>query len=216
MKKMSFVLCLLLSISSLSISALAGWRKDSEDRTWWYHNPDGSYPKNKWEFLGNQWYYFDNDGYMVSNKWIGNYYLGSNGAMLRNTTTPDGYKVGADGAWLVSGEYACTLNSIGDPEWIESRGADSGIKYLNIDSNSFNIAGYFSLKDEDPGNYNEATYQEFNLKFNSNTSFERIEGDPIKMSFEEFIYYKNISLRAALMLHLYIKDGVLVRAQLSP
>ena len=28
------------------------------------------------------------------------YYLGQDGVMLTNTTTPDGYKVGADGAWI--------------------------------------------------------------------------------------------------------------------
>lgn len=29
-------------------------------------------------------------------KW---YYLGTDGVMLKDTTTPDGYQVGADGAW---------------------------------------------------------------------------------------------------------------------
>jgi glucan-binding YG repeat protein len=30
-------------------------------------------------------------------KW---YYCGNDGAMYTNTTTPDGYKVGSDGAWV--------------------------------------------------------------------------------------------------------------------
>ena len=30
------------------------------------------------------------------------YYFGSDGYMLSNTTTPDGYYVGADGAWIES------------------------------------------------------------------------------------------------------------------
>lgn len=37
---------------------------------------------------------------MVASIWIGNYYLGENGAMLTNTTTQDGYKVGSDGEWI--------------------------------------------------------------------------------------------------------------------
>ena len=28
------------------------------------------------------------------------YYLGPDGVMLTNTTTPDGYRVGADGVWI--------------------------------------------------------------------------------------------------------------------
>ncbi|MBP3926204.1 MAG: hypothetical protein J6D13_03345, partial [Clostridium sp.] len=48
-------------------------------------------------------YYFDEVGYMKTgwilwnSKW---YYCGSDGAMLANTTTPDGYYVGSDGAWI--------------------------------------------------------------------------------------------------------------------
>lgn len=37
---------------------------------------------------------------MVASIWIGNYYLGENEGMLTNTTTPDGYKVGSDVAWI--------------------------------------------------------------------------------------------------------------------
>jgi len=32
---------------------------------------------------------------MVHDKWIGDYYLGSDGAMLTSTVTPDGYRVDA-------------------------------------------------------------------------------------------------------------------------
>lgn len=44
-----------------------------------------------------KWCYFDNVGYMVHDKWIGDYYLGSDGAMLTSTVTPDGYRVDASG-----------------------------------------------------------------------------------------------------------------------
>ena len=37
---------------------------------------------------------------MVENRWIGNYYLGADGAMLVNTSTPDGYYVDATGKWV--------------------------------------------------------------------------------------------------------------------
>lgn len=37
---------------------------------------------------------------MVHDKWIGDYYLGSDGAMLIGTVTPDGYSVDASGKWI--------------------------------------------------------------------------------------------------------------------
>lgn len=39
---------------------------------------------------------------MVHDKWIGDYYLGSDGAMLIGTVTPDGYRVDASGKWIYS------------------------------------------------------------------------------------------------------------------
>ena len=75
------------------------------DRTgWWFQNPDGSYPANAWKLINGLWYFFNGAGYMESSKWVESsgkwYYVGANGDMLTNTTTPDGYRVGADGAWI--------------------------------------------------------------------------------------------------------------------
>ena len=67
---------------------------------WWYQHTDGSYPAGAWEKIDGSYYYFEGSGYMVSNCWIGNYYLGANGAMLKNTTTPDGYQVDQNGKWI--------------------------------------------------------------------------------------------------------------------
>lgn len=55
------------------------------DKGWWIVNPDGSY-------LVDTWYQSKESG-----RW---YYMGSDGYMLVNTITPDGYAVGADGAWV--------------------------------------------------------------------------------------------------------------------
>lgn len=75
-----------------------GWQQNSIG--WWYQNADGTYLINGWMNIDNVYYYFDNNGYMAANAWIGNYYVGSNGAMLTNTTTPDGYQVDATGKWI--------------------------------------------------------------------------------------------------------------------
>jgi copper amine oxidase domain protein len=37
---------------------------------------------------------------MLENRWVGNYYVGADGAMLVSTSTPDGYYVDANGKWV--------------------------------------------------------------------------------------------------------------------
>ena len=99
---------LMCSVSAVAVSAFlvipvmaaneAQWKKN--DKGWWYEEADGSYPTNAWKLIKDKWYYFDGIGYMVENRWIGNYYLGVDGAMLVNTSTPDGYYVDATGKWV--------------------------------------------------------------------------------------------------------------------
>ena len=92
------ILSLLIGII-ISIPTLAAeWKQNATG--WWWQNDDGSYPTAKWEHIGGKWYYFLSDGYMAENTWVENYYVGSDGAMLVNTITPDGYHVEADGAWI--------------------------------------------------------------------------------------------------------------------
>lgn len=77
----------------------SGWKQTNGK--WWYQNADGTYLVNQWSLIDGNWYYFDGRGYMMKDTWIGGrYYLGKNGAMLVNTITPDGYRVGIDGAWM--------------------------------------------------------------------------------------------------------------------
>jgi len=79
----------------------SAWLRTPHDGSW-YHFDNRGYMETGW-ILDGKWYYLDYaNGYMLSNRWIGNYYVGSDGAMLTNTTTPDGYSVGADGAWTGS------------------------------------------------------------------------------------------------------------------
>lgn len=77
------------------------WMKD--DINYWYHNADGTYPKNTWQLIDTSWYYFDHNGYVKTgwfeykDKW---YYLSDSGVMLFNTTTPDGYEVDENGTFI--------------------------------------------------------------------------------------------------------------------
>lgn len=99
MKKRSLLAVILTMSLSGAFTSFAGqWEQNSLG--WWYQEDSGNYPVNQWKELNSKWYYFNQDGYMISNAWVGNYYLGSDGAMLTNTITPDGYRVGADGTWI--------------------------------------------------------------------------------------------------------------------
>lgn len=82
MKKAKLLIATLCMSSIMSMTAMAGqWKQDSIG--WWYQNDNGSYPANQWLEIDGKQYYFDSNGYM-----------------LHDTTTPDGYKVGSDGAWI--------------------------------------------------------------------------------------------------------------------
>lgn len=75
---------------SLPVLSFAGqWKLDNNG--WWYQNDDGSWTSNGWQLINGQYYYFNGSGYM-----------------LANTTTPDGYYVGADGAWVQNAAAATT------------------------------------------------------------------------------------------------------------
>lgn len=69
-------------VFTLPLVSMAGeWKKDGNG--WWYQNNDGSWPSNGWQYIDGKYYYFNGSGYM-----------------LANTITPDGYQVGADGAYI--------------------------------------------------------------------------------------------------------------------
>lgn len=87
---------------------LIGWNGKQQ----WYHFDENGYMQTGWIKDNGIWYYLHNqaDGsqghmytgwHLIDGKW---YYFSEGmkqpqGAMLANTTTPDGYEVGPDGAW---------------------------------------------------------------------------------------------------------------------
>ena len=86
-----FTSCLLSMIALASPPVMEGWKQN--DIGWWYRQVDGTYPSDSWKNINKKWYYFNDNGYMVEDSWVENYYLGSDGAMLVNTITPDGHYV---------------------------------------------------------------------------------------------------------------------------
>ncbi len=117
MKKTKLLGASIIFILILAMNVFAGsWQRDQHG--WWYRFDNGSYPASKWEMINGSWYHFNSYGYMETgwindggtwyycygdgsmahDTWVdGTYYVGSTGEMYVNATTPDGFKVGADG-----------------------------------------------------------------------------------------------------------------------
>lgn len=94
MKKYGIKLALAAAVFCMAMpfASFAGtWKSDANGM--WYQFDDGTYPKGRWAWIDT-----DNDGMAES------FYFDSNGYVLRNTTTPDGYQVNRIGAWVVGGE----------------------------------------------------------------------------------------------------------------
>lgn len=77
-----------------------GWL--TYNNNWYYLGSDGAV-KIGWQSINGICYFFDSQGKMVTG-WVKDtngkyYYLNSNGSMARSTTI-NGYKLGADGAWI--------------------------------------------------------------------------------------------------------------------
>ena len=116
------------SLTGAGVSVEYKWEADGNG--WWYDNEDGTYAKNEFREIEGKTYYFNAEGYMVTgwkeidgqwyffypagdmkkNAWEGNYWLGENGAMVREDWVDDHkYYVGKDGAWI---------ENYGIPRWI--------------------------------------------------------------------------------------------------
>jgi len=103
-------------------NSTSGWNQDSTG--WFYIKEDGSRASNQWlkiagedywfdpnaymavgwrKFNNGAWYYFHSSGAMAKNCWVKTneqyFYLGSDGVMLTDTVTPDGYRVDENGIW---------------------------------------------------------------------------------------------------------------------
>lgn len=102
------------------------WEQSMQTGVWKYRNVTGEYLADQWFLYEGKWYRFDKDGNMITG-WYQNqetkdwYYLWENGSMAtgwvpvngrwyyltagsgemaHDVTTPDGYKVNVDGAWV--------------------------------------------------------------------------------------------------------------------
>lgn len=87
-KRTALLMMAAAMMAGTATTAMAGqWQKDAKG--WWWQDDNGTYPKSGWQWLDG-----NNDGIAEC------YFFDSNGYMLSNTYTPDGYYVNADGAWI--------------------------------------------------------------------------------------------------------------------
>ena len=68
--------------------------------------------KKGWVKSGSDWYYYDDNGTLARNKWAGNYWLGTDGKMATNSWVDNGrYYVGSNGAWVKNAEQGVTYSA---------------------------------------------------------------------------------------------------------
>ena len=66
----------------------SGWYDSAWNGSWtcnssgWWFESGSWYPSNQWLKIDGSWYYFKADGYMAVNEWIGDYFLGADGAWV--------------------------------------------------------------------------------------------------------------------------------------
>ena len=128
------------TVASSDVLATQGWVKSGN--TWSFYNNNGTLARNTW--AGNYW--LGADGKMVTNAWVdnGRYYVGSNGAWVKDAKKPEAKKQG----WKQEGTVWYYLDDEGTPvknKWIGNYwlGADGKMatnawvdnKYYYVDEN---------------------------------------------------------------------------------
>ncbi|MBO4702028.1 MAG: hypothetical protein J5625_05115 [Lachnospiraceae bacterium] len=102
-----------------------------------YYNADGiavkKSTKDGWQLYGGRYYYYKN-GSLVHNTWVGDYYIGSQGYMLRNQETPDNYYVGNDGKYV--------KNTVINGRVVKSNGKIASNEFVTIGSKK-----YYAMED---------------------------------------------------------------------
>lgn len=95
MKKTKLFLVTIVLAIFMCMNAYAGqWVHD--DTGWWYQNTDGTYLKSGWYWINGASYLFNDSGYIY-----------------QNATTPDGYQVNSDGAWIENGVVKTQETEVG-------------------------------------------------------------------------------------------------------
>ena len=110
-----------------------GWIKDKG--VWYYLNPEDGIMLVGLHKINGDHYYLDSTGAMQTgwNRIDGNwYYFQTNGSLLKNATTPDGYKVNEEGIWK---QAVAAVNSDEDQSEKKQEANSSIVEQPKQDSN---------------------------------------------------------------------------------
>ncbi len=152
----AFAAATAMTMASVITASAATWKQDSIG--WWVENEDGSY-------LKNQWYQSPESGL-----W---YYMGTDGYMLTNTTTPDGYLVNADGVWNQTDVASAQQNN-------STLTASDFIIYGDSEMNWYNNSFLDYCKEEAGDSWAIAPYsRDWPITTNRGISFESSRADVI-------------------------------------
>lgn len=183
-KVITMALTAVMALSMSSTAFAASWQKN--DTGWWWQEDNGSYPTNTW-----QWIDGNNDGVAEC------YYFDESGYCLLNTTTPDGYGVNGDGAWVVDG--VIQTKAVGVQSTTENQVQDNADIYGNYinpydevislsNENGALVLRYYEDKGDEidllssemikinDTTYQSTTYEAVNIKFINSTTFEFYDG----------------------------------------
>ena len=136
-----------------------GFKKSGD--YWYYFRSSGETGvrgaalQNKWTKAEGAMRYFGKYGRMTVNKWVGQYYVGSDGKLLYNTITPDGYLLDKKGkkvgnttvkGWVkIDGKYytwSARLKSIVKASWVKYGG-----ETFYVDKNGARVSGLYHVGD---------------------------------------------------------------------
>ncbi|MBQ7535187.1 MAG: hypothetical protein IJT43_06150 [Stomatobaculum sp.] len=220
-KKITFLLSAAFSMIVLFSGTVFAYGWQSSGGRWWYGtNFDNSkYYSSGWQLIDRAWYYFDDDGWMVQDQWVGNYYLGSSGAMLTNAWTPDGYWVGSDGKWIAGRTPEKNAAWTGDYYIWNTRktavygNAGQGIDTLEADRSHLHIKGYFRKLGDNKDDY--LGYHDKTFNFASYCTFWESDGDEDYEQDTWREFYHELIKRDGRSLYLQVVDNLILRAMLS-
>ena len=104
------------------VGANGAWDKDKKKE-----DPVPTGDQTGWVKSGSSWYYFNAQHQMVKNAWQGNYWLGSDGKMATNSWVDNNrYYVGSNGAWVKNPADNINLNRV----------LDIARKYMGVETGS--------------------------------------------------------------------------------
>ncbi|WP_049962555.1 tetratricopeptide repeat protein [Oribacterium sp. FC2011] len=191
---------------------LTGFREDKGNT--YYLRTDGIMVIG-WQDINGKRYYFNDSGAMLKNQWIDNaFYVGADGAMLVDTVTPDGQKVGKDGKKYSQTEIISFMTSPGVYEATIVRdgyiGSDKALIYdQEKNGDIFTLKGsmYYSI---DGRSVSAVLMQDgvFNFQLYSETEYSYRNDDEHRCLMSKADFEQWVARNAGTHINVYVENGV--------